>query len=45
MPVWRVRIWAAKVRNPNDLANLGEVTVTADDGKVIKNDLKVSRVD
>lgn len=45
LPVWKVRIWAAKLHNPNDLANLGEVTVTADDGKVIKNDLKISRVD
>ncbi|HWF18308.1 MAG TPA: hypothetical protein VG754_03530 [Verrucomicrobiae bacterium] len=44
-PVWKVRIWAAKLRNPNDDANLGEVYVKADDGTVTKDDLHIDRVD
>lgn len=44
-PVWRVRLWAAKLRNPNDTANIGEIFVLADDGKVTKRDLRINRVD
>jgi hypothetical protein len=42
---WRVRIWAQKLHKPNDDANIGEVTLSADDGKVIKSDLHIDRVD
>lgn len=45
LPVWKIRIWAAKLRDPNDQADLGEVTLSAEDGKVIKNGLKIKRVD
>ncbi len=45
LPVWRIRVWAAKLRNPNDQADLGEVTLSAEDGKVIKNGLRINRVD
>ena len=44
-PVWRVKIWAAKLRDPADSVYLGEVTLSAEDGKVVKTDLKVNRVD
>ena len=44
-PVWRVRLWAAKLRRPTDTVDIGEIYVSADDGKVLKRDLKVSRVD
>jgi hypothetical protein len=44
-PVWKVRIWAAKLRHPGDQADLGEVTLSAEDGKVIKNTLRPQRVD
>jgi hypothetical protein len=43
--VWKVRLWAAKLRNPNKDADIGEVWVSATDGKVVKNDLKIDRVD
>jgi hypothetical protein len=45
MPVWKVRLWAAKLRNPAKDVDIGEVFITADTGKVIKNDLRISRVD
>jgi len=44
-PVWRVRLWAAKLKNPNDDADIGEVFVSADDGKVTRRDLHIDRVD
>jgi len=44
-PVWKVRLWAAKLRNPNDDANIGDVYVSADDGKVVRVDLHPDRVD
>ncbi len=43
--VWKVRLWAAKLRNPNKDADIGEVWVSATDGKVVKNDLRIDRVD
>lgn len=44
-PTWRVRLWAAKLRNPNDDADIGEVYISAEDGKVVKTDLHINRVD
>jgi hypothetical protein len=45
VPTWRVRLWAQKLRHPNDDADIGEVFVNATDGKVIKSDLHIDRVD
>jgi hypothetical protein len=44
-PVWRVRLWAAKLANPNDNADVGEVFISATDGSVIKTDLHPNSVD
>jgi hypothetical protein len=44
-PIWKVRFWAAKLRNPNDNADIGEVWITAEDGKVVRTDLHIDRVD
>ena len=44
-PVWKVELWAARLDNPNKMANIGEVIVSAENGDVLKNDLKISRVD
>lgn len=45
MPVWKVELWAAKLDNPNKAVSVGEVFIDAETGKVVKNDLKISRVD
>lgn len=45
MPVWKVELWAAKLDNPNKSVSVGEVFISAEDGKVVKSDLKISRVD
>ena len=44
-PVWKVRLWAAKLKNPNDNTEVGEVIISAEDGRVIKSELKPERVD
>jgi len=44
-PVWRIRLWAAKLENPRDNADVGEVIISAEDGTVLKRDLKPAHVD
>ena len=44
-PVWKVRLWAAKLKNPNDNVDVGEVVISAEDGKVLKSDLKPNKID
>jgi len=44
-PVWRVRLWAAKLKNPNDDADVGDVYISADAGKVVRTDLHPNSVD
>ncbi len=44
-PVWQIRLWAAKLENPNDNADIGEVIISAEDGTVLKSDLKPAHVD
>jgi len=43
-PVWRVRLWAGKLKNLNEEVDIGEVFVSAEDGKVLKTDLHIDRV-
>jgi hypothetical protein len=45
MPVWKVRLWAEKVRNSSQTADIGEVFINAEDGKVVNRDLHIDRVD
>ena len=44
-PVWKVRLWAAKSREPGRDADIGEVWISASDGKVVKNDTHIGSVD
>ena len=45
IPVWKVRIWATKLRRPEKAVDVGNVYVATEDGTVVKNDLAISRVD
>jgi hypothetical protein len=36
-------LWAAKFSNPNRQAGIGEVTISAADGKVLDRDLNIRR--
>ena len=44
-PVWKVKLWAAKLRNPAEDADVGEVLIASDSGKVIRSDLHINNVD
>ena len=44
-PVWKVRLWASKLRNPAEDADIGDVYIAADTGKVIRADLHINSVD
>jgi glucose/arabinose dehydrogenase len=44
-PTWRVRLWAAKLKNPNSQADIGQIFISAEDGKVFRRDLHINRVD
>ena len=45
IPTWKVEIWAAKLQKPERMVDVGEVYVSAEDGKVLRSDLKISKVD
>ena len=44
-PCWRIRLWAQKLRRPADTADIGEIFIATEDGRIMKNDLKIDRVD
>src|SRR5262249_11614685 len=43
-PVWKVQLWAARLSNPAESADVGEVIISAEDGTVLKSDLHPDRV-
>jgi hypothetical protein len=45
IPTWKVRIWAAKLQKPDEMADVGEVFISADDGKVLRSALEIKKVD
>lgn len=44
-PVWKIRLWAQKIRQPNKEADIGQIFVAAEDGKVVHLDIKPEKVD
>lgn len=42
---WKVEIWAAKIQKPEEMVSVGKVFIDAAEGKVLKSDLKISKVD
>jgi hypothetical protein len=45
IPAWRVQIWAAKLQKAEEMVEVGEVFIGAEEGKVLRSDLKIKRVD
>jgi hypothetical protein len=45
VPVWKVQLWAEKARDSSRTVDIGHIVLTADDGKVIRRDLHIERVD
>jgi hypothetical protein len=43
-PVWRIRLWAAKLGDPNKMADIGEVFVSSGDGGVVRSGLHPNSV-
>jgi hypothetical protein len=44
-PEWKIKLWAAKLRDPNKDADIGVLVISATDGAVIKTDLHPNSVD
>lgn len=44
-PIWRVRLWALKLRDSTRDADIGEVHINAETGEVVESDLHINRVD
>jgi len=44
-PQWRVKLWASRLRNPNENVDVGVVIISSDDGSVIRTDLHPNHVD
>jgi hypothetical protein len=45
MPVWKVQLWAEKIRDTTKTADIGQVFINAEDGKVVNRDLHINRID
>lgn len=41
-PVWKVKFFAAKASNKNATADIGDIYISADEGKVIKDDFHIN---
>lgn len=44
-PEWKIKLWAAKLKNSNDDADVGTVVISAADGSIIKADLHPNSAD
>jgi hypothetical protein len=44
-PLWTVKLWAQKLKKPREDADIGEVKISADEGKVVEMDVHLDRVD
>ena len=43
--VWKVTLWAAKLKKPTANVDIGDVFIACDTGKVVRSDLKINKVD
>jgi hypothetical protein len=43
-PTWKVKLWAAKIKDSTRDQDIGEVWLSASDGKVTKSDLHIDRL-
>jgi hypothetical protein len=44
-PVWKVRLWAAKLKKPDAMADIGDIFISAESGQVVKSDLHINKVE
>lgn len=43
-PVWKVRLWAAKLKQPNTTVSIGDLYISAETGRVVKTGLHLDKV-
>ena len=43
-PTWKVRLWASKLNHPDEMADIGDLFISADTGEVVKNALHINSV-
>jgi hypothetical protein len=43
IPVWKVRLWVAKLSKPDAVVNIGDMYISAQAGEVIKSDLHLNK--
>src|SRR5580700_4701079 len=43
-PTWKVRLWAGKIDDPDKEQEIGDIYISADDGKVTRRDLHLERL-
>jgi hypothetical protein len=43
-PTWKVRLWAGKNDNPDKEADIGDIYISAEDGKVTRRDVHLERL-
>lgn len=43
--VWKIELWAARLRDSRKTSNIGEIWVSAGEAKVVRNDVRLTRLD
>jgi cytochrome c556 len=43
-PLWKLKLWAAKLNKANETAEIGRITVDAEDAKVLETDIHPNRL-
>lgn len=43
-PIWKIKLWGPRVEEIKEEDEIGEITISAEDGTVIRNDLKAERL-
>ena len=44
-PVWKLKLWAEKLSGATETAHAGHIMITAEDGKVVENEIQLKRLD
>ena len=44
-PVWEILLWAEKLRDSTKTTDIGKIWINAEDGKVVRTDLHLNRID
>jgi hypothetical protein len=45
LPIWKIQFWAEKARDTTRTVDIGQVVLNAEDGKVLRRDLHIGRID